>query len=250
MKSLPSKSLPGSRDQLAIVFLDCDNSPRPHPPAAEEGGALQAGWGEKKGGWFRSIWFPGLGHHRPAWPWAPGRTIFPHKKMPLGWMLLGGGDGDGVGGRWRVGWAFPREVSLFLTLLLYGPLWTPSKAICSRGRGPAVSDIRGQPASWRPSNILPTCSALSVKSLILSLPGFFPGQGAGGAGGGTSVFNWEVDTFAFYFLASQLKFFEDREKEIPNSLSIKAAEIRAGIICASFLKTHLVQSLIAKSPDS
>lgn len=102
MKSLPSKSLPGSRDQLAIVFLDCDNSPRPHPPAAEEGGALQAGWGEKKGGWFRSIWFPGLGHHRPAWPWAPGRTIFPHKKMPLGWMLLGGGMGMGwgEGGEW------------------------------------------------------------------------------------------------------------------------------------------------------
>lgn len=47
-----------------------------------------------------------------------------------------------------------------------------------------------------------------------------------------------------------MKFFEDREKEIPNSLSIKAAEIRAGIICASFLKIHLVQSFIAKSPDS
>ena len=131
---------------------------------------------------------PRLGAPQACMALGSREDHLPPQEVALGRGAAGGGGGDGVGGRWRVGWAFPREVSLFLTLLLYGPLWTPSKAICSKGSGPAVSDIRGQPASWRPSNILPTCSALSVKSLILSLPGFFPGQGAGGAGGGKPRF--------------------------------------------------------------
>lgn len=44
MKSPPSRSLPGSGDQLAIVFLDCDNCCR----------GMGGGWG----GMFSSIWSP------------------------------------------------------------------------------------------------------------------------------------------------------------------------------------------------
>lgn len=69
----------------------------------------------------------------------------------------------------------------------------------------------------------------------------------------TPGFKWEVVTVTLCLHpspTSQLNFFQDKEKEILNSLLMMVAEIRVDVICASFQKIHFAEKLRANCPHS